>query len=212
MANLSRPFGFRAIRTLDSNDYNGQAGLYWKSGADGSNVFMGDLVRFDGTNRNSGPTTRFPGLMAVQQFIAGGAQSIGVVVGIVPQPEFNQIQQATLGLRYMPGTSGIDRWLFVIDDAAVLYEIEDDWGSDASASTAFTTTIGKNADISGAANGSTITGVSGMRLATATIATTATLPMRVYRWIQRDNNLPAQAQGHWEVRLQTQLLYQVTGQ
>ena len=155
----------------------------------------------------------FPGLAAVTVAVAGNTNCRGVVVGIVPEPEFNQIPTASLGRRYVVAST--ERYVWVVDDAAILYEIEDDYATDTASNGALGTAsiIGKNADINNT-GGNTFTGISGMRLATATVATTATLPLRIYRCIQRDNNFntttlttSAGAQAHWEVKLNTSDLW-----
>jgi hypothetical protein len=216
MANPARTFGLRPYRTSDANDFNGQSQLYYHSASDANNLFLGDLVKFDATNRSSLNTARFVGLPAATVYAAGGSNCRGVCVGIVPAPEFNQVANVSLGLRYVIAST--ERYIWVTDDAAVLYEVEDDFASDSASNGSLgsgaSSLIGKNADITNT-GGNTSTGVSGMRLATATQATTATLPIRIYRLVQRDNNVnttsgtatTAGAQAHWEVKLNTSDLW-----
>jgi hypothetical protein len=216
MANPARTFGLRPYRTSDANDFNGQAQLYYHSASDANAAFLGDLVKFDATNRSSLNTARFVGLAAITVYAAGNTNCRGVIVGIVPEPEFNQNAFASLGRRHIVAST--ERYAWVTDDAAILYEIEDDFATDVASNGSLgsgaSSLIGKNADITNT-GGNVNTGVSGMRLATGTQATTATLPLRIYRLVQRDNNInttsgtatTAGAQAHWEVKLNTSDLW-----
>ena len=75
-----------------------------------------------------------------------------------------------------------DRYIMVVDDPNVIFEVQ------ASTNAITYTDVGLNANFRATA-GNTTTGNSGMDLDVATLATTATLPLKVVGFPSRANNV-----------------------
>ena len=92
--NVNRPSGFRPLRYRNGSDWNGQFSLYQFSASNSVDAYIYDLVSFDSTNRTGALTDRYsPGLpfvAAVASDITTAAQR-GVLVGFLPEPEFNMM-------------------------------------------------------------------------------------------------------------------------
>lgn len=177
MSNVSRPHGLRPDRFISGANWNGQFNLYYNSPSQAGNVFIGDLVQIDTTNRNSPANDPFAqGIPAIQPVTAaaGTARVRGVVVGFAPQPYFSQSATASLGLKYRVASTA--RYSYVVDDPSVVYEIEE-------SGTATTNGVNASFDITYTA-GNTISGISGVTLNAATRAVTQ-LPLRVIRNTQK---------------------------
>jgi hypothetical protein len=185
MANIARPFGFRPERFLNAAPWNGQSNLYAFAAAAGGNAYKGDICQFDSTNRSTALTDVYaPGIQCITAPTAGVTTNAirGVIVGFVPEPEFNQDIRASLGLMYRVASTA--RYAWVVDDYSVVFEVEEGGNSFVSATN---NGINKTADITYTA-GSQITGVSGVRIAGADFQTAAARPFRALRYTQRPDN------------------------
>jgi len=202
MPNISRPSGLKAVRFISGASWSGEAELHYVSASDATAIYVGDLVQFDTTNRGSASTAQFPGLPAIKQYAAGQTNARGVVIGFLPEPEFNQNAFATLMRKYRVAST--ERYALVVVDPNVVFEIEEHASSTKSVSD-----IGKNMDIAVVA-GNVNVGVSQSTLANAASATTATLPLRLYRYSQRIGNEIGQY-AKWDVLLNTSDLKNSTG-
>lgn len=183
MANLSRPFGARPTRYLGSAAWNGQAQLYAFSASQANNAYKGDLVQFDATNRTLSLADPYePGCPCVQPVVAALTTNAfrGVIAGFVPQPEFVQTPTASLGTMFRAAST--QRYVWVIDDPLVVFEMEETGNS---YTTAANNGINKTADISYVA-GSQLTGVSAVVL--TGFQTAAVRPWRAVRFSQRPDN------------------------
>ena len=182
--NVSRPSGFKPLRYLNGNDWNGQAQTYAFSSSNSAACFKYDLVIFDATNRTAPLTDWMPGL----PFVASGAADVttvaqrGVVVGFLPEPEFSMSGTASLGLMYRLAST--NRWAQVIDDPSVIFEAEEETGGYTSASNNI---IGKAIGTDYVA-GSTITGVSRATIKSSDSQTAAVRPFKVLRFVPRPDN------------------------
>lgn len=183
--NVNRPSGFRPLRYRNGSDWNGQFSLYQFSASNSADAYIYDLVSFDSTNRTGALTDRYsPGLpfvAAVASDITTAAQR-GVLVGFLPEPEFNMTLTASLGLKYRVGSTS--RYAMVIDDPNVIFEAQENAGGYTSTSNNF---IGKGIGTAYTA-GSTITGVSGAQLKSSAVVTAAAAPFKVTRFLPRVDN------------------------
>ena len=195
MANVNRVNGFRPVRYLNGAPYNGQFRKYVVAAADGTALFVGDLVKLSTTGDNEGYTT-------VVQAAAGDA-CIGVVVGFEVDPTaLNTPQYRAASTR---------RIVYVADDPNLIFEAQEDGDTDPLE----TADIGLNVNFVVAA-GSTVTGASGMQIDSTTHNTTATLPLRLLGLAQRPDNenvlsAGGQAYTRWEVKINNHQLGSSTG-
>jgi len=211
MANAYRPSGLRPARYLDGAPWNGAAHLHVFHASNATATFIGDLVQLDLTNGGSPAGYKFPGLAAVQRYAAGQTNCRGVVVGILPEPDFSQDPVASLGRRHRLASTA--RYVLVVDDPAVLFSAIETAADGVSAGTSMVVTdIGNNVELQTAnVAGSTLTGMSGMTLNNASKATTATLPLRLVEFAQAEDNVYGDTFGRWLVKLNTSDLYNTTG-
>ena len=172
MANVSRVNGLSVIKNLIGGASTGQVNLYFIPSTNASNVFIGDPVKADTT----GDTTAAGGQgLGVQSVVPSGAAeaSVGVVVGFATNPlnlNTPQFRAASTG-----------RYVLVSDDPNQIYEVQTSNG------TLTLADVGLNASF-GISAGSTTTGSSGVTLDVATVATTATLPLKIVGFVQRPDN------------------------
>lgn len=183
-SNTNRPNGFRPVRYLDSSPYNGAMNLYGFSTSQANNAYVGDLMQFDATNRATSLTDAYkPGIPLAKPVVSAVTTTAvrGVIVGFVPQPEFNMSTSASLGLMYR--VAGTARYAMVCDDYSVVFEAQEDANGWVSASN---NNIGKTADIAYAA-GSTTTGISGAQVSSTGQATNPR-PFKYLNYSQRVDN------------------------
>jgi hypothetical protein len=91
--------------------------------------------------------------------------------------------------------TGTTAWAYVCDDPDMLFEIQANGSLSQNC-------LGTNAAIVQGA-GSTSTGMSGVTLNAGSIATTATLPLRIVDWVKRPDNALGDAFTNVIVRLNT---------
>lgn len=177
MANLDSPNGLRPTRYISGAPYNGAGNIYHVPATDATAIFIGDLVTLTGTSDTRGIPT-------VEQADAGDVV-LGVCIGVRAVTQESTVFRA----------ASTERYIFVEDSPEVVYEIQED--SVGGALTA--DSVGLNANFI-VGTGSTSTGISAMELDSNTAATTATLPLKILRLVDReDNEIGDQAK--WEVRL-----------
>lgn len=186
MANKVVSFGFRPERYANGAKWNGMTALYGVSASQTNNIYIGDVVQFDATNRSTGNVDPYaPGIPCVIPVIAPLTTNTfrGVVAGIVPQPEFNMVATASLGTRYVLASTA--RYLWVVDDYDVIFMANESNGNSYVSSSS--NAINKVADVKYAA-GNQQTGISGVFLDETTVTTGATRPFRLLRMTQRIDN------------------------
>ncbi len=190
MANVSRINGFRPVRYLNGAPWTGAATKYFVRAADSTALFMGDAVKLDGGSDANG-------IRSVTQATAGAA-AVGVVVGMAVDPLLINSPQ------YRPASTA--RYIMVVDDPNVLFEVQEDAVGGALASDS----VGLNASLI-VGSGSTTTGQSGMQLDTSTAATTATLELKIMEFSQRPDNEVASANAKVIVKINNHQLGSHTG-
>jgi len=201
MANLSRPWGFRPTRYVNSASFNGAHNLYAFSASEGTATFVGDLVKIDTTNRSTGLADAYaPGIPLLQQSGSTITTTVyrGVVTGFIPEPEFSMAGRASLGLYYRLASTA--RYASVVDDIDVVFEVQESGTN--SYTSASNNAINKLLDVS-AGSGSTTTGLSTYTVVGSSAATT-NKPFRVLRLSQRPDNWLSLASDttpnwHWDV-------------
>ena len=179
MASVSRLNGFKPVKSLAASSYTGQTNTYFLPASDSSVVMVGDLVTLVAGARSPS------GVPTVTRASSGGPV-VGVVLGISFEGQGDVQNMPPVNDLNTPiyRRASTDRYILVADDPGITFEVQ------VSSSAGFTnTSVSKNADFRTTA-GSTATGSSGMDLNTATLATTATLPLKVVGWPARpDNNI-----------------------
>lgn len=193
MANEARVNGFKPVKYLNGAPYNGQCTMYSVAATDGTALFVGDLVKLDGT-------ADVNGIRGVVQAAASDA-CIGVVVGVVPSMTALDTPQ------YRAASTA--RYVLVADDPNIIFEAQEDGDTDPLEMV----DAGLNVNFVVGA-GSTTTGASGMQIDSNTEDTTATLPLKLIEPVQRpDNELVAtgQANTRWLVKINNHQLGSHTG-
>lgn len=172
MANVSRVNGLNPIKNVVGASNVGQVNLFFIPSGNAVNTFVGDPVKADATGDTVAAGGKALGIQSVVQAAAGDAQ-IGVVVGFLVDPANLNTPQ------YRAASTG--RYVLVADDPNTIYEVQTSNGTLTAAD------VGLNANIAVAA-GSTTTGTSGVTLDAGTVATTATLPLKIVGFSQRVDN------------------------
>lgn len=171
MANVARVNGFRPVKNIHGDEYDGKVNMYAFAAADGTACFVGDLVKLAGA---ADATT---GVATVTRAATGDVPLAGVVVGFAPNPT-----NLNLGGNYRLASTL--RYCYVVDDPTALFECESD-------QSVILADIGLNCDFIDTA-GDTTTGRSKETAKTsAAAATTATLPLKIVGFVNRpDNEFP----------------------
>lgn len=180
MANVNRPKGFSPVQNGDGSPWNQAPALYYVATDAANSYAIGDVVmRAAGSDADGVPAvTKWTGVSAV------GSLPLGVVVGIrVVDPGVSLVGTSlALERTFLPVNSGA-HYLFVVDDPAVIYELQGDstvWAI-ANANMNCTVTITANQTTLG--NSSPFSSM----VATAP-ATTLTLPLAILGIVQRVDN------------------------
>lgn len=158
MANSDAPSGFKPIKHLNGNPWNGKVNVYYIPATDATATFIGDAVKSAGS---ATPDGLYP---TVAQAAAGDAIR-GIVVGFSDQP-YVSVNTDNLNEKYR--AASVARYAFVVDDPDVIFEVQEDsdGGSIAAAS------VGLSCDFV-VGSGSTVTGKSGMEIDSSDVATAA---------------------------------------
>ena len=193
MSSVSRINGFRPVKT-NTGPFTGQGNVYFVPASDSSVIMVGDAVKLLGDARAA------TGVPTVTRITAGTDIPVGIVIGILfsgmgdaqnipPVNDLNTpIYRRTL----------TDRYLLVADDPNLVYEVQYEGTSVAAAT--ITANVGLNGNFLTTA-GSTVSGSSGMQLATAGLAATATLPLKIVGFPNRPDNIPGDTYFSYYVKL-----------
>lgn len=183
MANTDSPRGLKPVGYLSGAPYNGAANSYFIDASDAQAVYIGSLVKLDGTNNADG----VPGVTAVS--LAAGNVMVGVVVGIDP---VTGVSSPNLNQTYRPASTAMH--VFVADDPNLLFEVQADGDVADNA-------VGYNAPLIALTSGSTTTGLSAIELDASSIGTSATLDVQIVRGVNRADNDMTAANQKFLVRL-----------
>lgn len=182
MASVSRLNGFRPVKSVTGAAYTGEANMYFVPATDATVIMVGDLVKLAGDARAA------TGAPTVTRAVAGD-QVLGVVVGIA----FSGMGDVT----NVPPVADLntpvfrrtltDRYVIVADDPNLILE------GQLSTIAGFTTAdIGLNVNYRATA-GNVLSGASGFDVDIATKAVTATLPLKLYGFPNRPDNVVGDA-------------------
>lgn len=165
MANRNAPAGFSPVSYLNGADWNGQARRYYIPSTDTSAFYIGDLVvSAEGASDGVVQGEVSIGVPQIEKAVAGG-ETRGVVVGI-------GLNVINTGQSYIPATKSQDYFIYIADDPQLIFAVQGD-----NSTTLATSCIGKFADFTVATPPAE--GVSATVLATATIASDPSLPLRI---------------------------------
>ena len=193
MSSVSRLNGFRPVKTITGAPYNGGANVYFVPASDSSVIMVGDAVKLLGDARAA------TGVATVTRCSAGTDIPVGVVVGILFSGvgDAQNVPPVTDLNTPVYRRASTDRYLLVADDPNIVYEAQY-LGTSVAAAT-ITANVGQNAQIDVTA-GNTSSGASGMSVST-TLATTATLPLKIVGFPQRPDNIPGDTFFSYYVKL-----------
>lgn len=182
MSSVSRLNGFRPVKTITGAPYNGQGEVAFVPASDSSVIMVGDAVKLLGDARAA------TGVPTVTRVSAGTDIAFGIVVGILFSGvgDTQNVPPVTDLNTPVYRRASTDRYLLVCTDPNVIYEVQ--YLTQSVAAATITANVGQNGSFDVTA-GSTASGASGMSLA-ATLATTATLPLKVVGFPNRPDNIP----------------------
>ncbi|SRR6266404_3467098 len=186
MANPNAPHGFAPLITAQSNDFNAACHMYYIPSADVAAYYIGDAVKsytqgataFGSTSTSDADAANIWGTFGIQrvQKTTGvdAERARGIIVSVFRNT-------SNLDSVFVPATKTQNYYVLVMDDPYIDMEIQGDNAA------AFTTKlIGNNALYTVAAP-TGISPVSATVLATATVAATATFPLKIKGVSQRVN-------------------------
>lgn len=163
MANASRIYGLRPVKTLSGAPLMGNLETFNLPASDGTATFVGDLVK-------SGGSADATGVQTIARSSADADLHLGVVVGFIPD-------YTNLNIPGQYRAASTNRYALVHVAPFTVFEIQAD------AATAVTD-IGLNVGLNYTA-GSTTTGQSQLTAKMSTKATTSTLPLKIVGVVQR---------------------------
>jgi hypothetical protein len=176
MANANVARGLIPYAMIWGQKYNGSFNTYFVPSSYGTALYVGDPVDIVSSSNDA------YGTPAVQ-LASVGSPVLGVVVGIINGGDAGAMNAVTRDLPvYHPASTA--QYLAICDDPNVLYEIQDDASSQATAPKLW---AGKNASLV-TGSGSTVTGYSGWQMAASTVATTNSLDLKIIRPLQQPDN------------------------
>ena len=179
MANQNKPSGLTPVRYLNGADWSGQANWYYIDNTDGNAYYVGDLVitaaGLDGV----------AGLPTINPATAGGA-SCGVAIAFGASANTTSsnrggplIDPTNLTLVNVPATKTKNYFALVVDDPQVIFEAQE-----TNTSTLTKTATSKNVNVVVAAPATGVA-VSGTYISGTTVATTATLNLKLMGLAQK---------------------------
>ena len=173
MANNAGVFGLRPVSNFTGAPYNGATRQYIHASGDGTALFIGDPVLATGESvfvNVGGSVQSFPvGALAATTDVIDG-----VVIGVDLVTRDSPI--------YAPASTQVVITVAIDPDMLLLVK-------DGASGTPLTANdIGLNVSFTGAANGSTTTGLSGVTLDNGTEQTTNTLALKIIGQLQSPDN------------------------
>ena len=198
MANANIPRGLIPVRYRSGATYAGQYNIYFVPASYATALFIGDPVI---------PVTASAdgnGIPVVQRAsAAGGNFLIGSVVGVVSHGDPAVTLTRDNPPYHLASTAG---YVLVADDPDLMFEIQEDGVGGAMPVGASS----RNVDLI-AGTGSTASGYSGFLADSSTLATTATLQLRIYRPAERPDNEPGNTLAKWLVSINLHSVRNTTG-
>jgi len=162
MANPDAPFGFRPVRHLNGNVWNGGTIRCYVSASYATALYVGDPVLLEPTQANRVTTVRCP--TVIQSALTSGIYCLGIITSFQPDPD-------NLSLQYRPASTA--RFCNVCVDPDVVFHVRDDGGAILDENTIGGNAVGINTE-----TGNDITGISGFEMDAGT--TTAPAENAIY--------------------------------
>jgi hypothetical protein len=197
MANVNAPHGLQPVEDMSGRPYAGGFNLYWIPAADTSAYYVGDCVS---TLTGTGSTALGSDVNGIPQCRKlTGAQTAtairGVIIGFQVAPigvgaGQSQGNAVNLNIQNVPATKANDYYAMVADDPDLVFEIQGDNTTTLNPATGGiggTPVIGANAGYTVAAPSAAYQPLSATVLTTASINTTATLPLKIIGLPYRPN-------------------------
>lgn len=202
MSSVSRINGFQPVGKFGSPS-TFQVNTYFVPDTDATPIFVGDAVKLAGNARE------FTGVPTVTAVSGATDIPVGVVVGIAfsGEGDFTNLPPVNDLNTPIYRRANQARYLIVSDDPDMLYEVQ--WETTGASAATVTAAVGQNGSFQ-LNGGNTTTGNSGMQL-DSTLATTATLPLKVVRIPNREDNKPGDQFISFLVKLNTSQLATGTG-
>lgn len=203
MSSVSRANGFRLAKSL-AGGFNFQTEMMFVPASDATVIMVGDLVQLAGDARS--PT----GAPTVTRLASATGTPVGVVVGITFEGMGDAQNVPPVDNLNTPvyRRANTDRYLMVCTDPNAVYEVE--FATASAAAAVITAAVGQNGQPTLTA-GNTASGASGMVLS-ATLATTATLPLKIVGFPYRPDNTPGDVAFSFWVKLNAPSYATGTGQ
>lgn len=176
MANANRPTGAASIKRFDGAPWTGRLNLYYIPSTDTNAYAIGDPVASSGSGSPSGVPAVTLATAGTSNAIRGFLMTAG---GTVQAGPF--VDPANLSTIIIPATKTQNYWVGVCDDPNIMVEMQED----SVGTNLAVTDLGSNINlVAGTNNGY----VSGWMLDSSSVATTATLQMKLYALVQRNDN------------------------
>jgi hypothetical protein len=182
--NVSKPSGLSPVRYLNGAKYDGKGQMYAILAADTNPYFPGDLVTPQNTGDAQGNpcvTLATAGNPAVGVIVAVGTLNTGTGYLVPGGPYVNPNNLAPVNRP--SGAQSVVYYALVSDDPNIIYEIQEG----GAATNLTTAACNNNANILYAAPATGVN-VSGTTINNASVATTATLNLKILRLSQRVDN------------------------
>jgi hypothetical protein len=180
--NPNKPAGLSPVAYLNGANYDGKGRMYSILAANTNPFYVGDLVvPVGGGAATAADTLGIPAITLA----AAGAASIGVIVAVGTNPDGGPyVNPANLNLNYRPtGAQTVNYYALVSDDPNIIYEIQEgNTGTNLTRNV-----VQRNANILYAAPATGVV-VSGTVLDNTTVATTATLNLKILSFARRIDN------------------------
>lgn len=201
MSTTLAPNGLRPSNLIGGQSDSSSTRMYKMKANDTGPIFYGDPVIIVSSGSDRGLIQRF-NTTTTTTTVTAAATMIGVFLGckytdpVSLRPEWKQ---------FYPGSiNASDIYAFVLDDPDALFEVQAD-------ATIAQTRLGCNASLIQTAANSTATGSSGVALQASSVASTATLPLRIVDFVQSPDNAVGDTYTRVIVRLNTHALRTTTG-
>ena len=182
MANVNAPFGCAPIKTLSGAKFNARGTRYYIASGDSNAFYIGDVV----TTTNTADTNGVPG---VTKATVGTETPRGIIVGVETAPPNAVSLQGTdpspaTASTSVPATKTRAYYVFVQDAPDIVFEIQ----GDATATNQVAAKASYNCSLTIAAPSNTSIGNSATVIASASIATTSTLNVKLLGLVQVPGN------------------------
>jgi len=196
MAATLAPYGLRPINLLGGQGYAGSTRLYAIPASYAVNIQYGDPVIITNTGSTRGYLARFNATTTATTVTStgGGFGFVGVFVGCTfTDPTYGKVFRQN----YTSGNTASDIQGYVVDDPDALFQIQAD-------NTLAQTALGCNAALIQTVAGNSGANInSGVALQASSIATTATLPVRIVDFVNSTTSQIGDAYTDVIVRINT---------